>query len=286
MRRILRVAPIVAVAVLVLAGPHSASAWTTIDDYGKDRFSFPGSTTISNKWLPLRPGTQFVFEGTANRTRSGGAHKVVFTVTDVAKWIDGVRTLVVWDRDINEGQLVEEELAFFAQDREGTVWNMGEYPEELEDGEVVGAPSTWIPGVDEARPGIAMHARPQPNSPEYVQGFAPSVDFFDKAVVSKAGQRTCVPVACYEDVLVIDEWDPNQQPEDGHQFKFHAPGVGVVRIEARGGVEQETLVLTKLRRLDSAEMERARARALELDRRAYDLARKVYRHTAPAEPLG
>lgn len=286
MRRTLRVAPIVAVAVLVLAGPHSASAWTTIDDYGKDRFSFPGSTTISNQWLPLRPGTQLVFEGTANRGRAGGAHKVVFTVTDVAKWIDGVRTLVMWDRDINEGQLVEEELAFFAQDREGTVWNMGEYPEELEDGKVVGAPSTWITGVERARAGIAMQSNPQPNSPEYVQGFAPAVDFFDKAVVSKVGQRTCVPVACYRNVLVIDEWDPNQQPEDGHQFKFHAPGVGVVRIEARGGVEQETLVLTKLRRLDAAEMERARARALELDRRAYDLARKVYRHTAPAEPLG
>jgi hypothetical protein len=131
-----------------------------------------------------------------------------------------------------------------------------------------------------------MHAKPQLGSPAYVQGFAPAVDFFDKAVVSKVGQRTCVPVACYRNALVIDEWDPNQQPEDGHQFKFHAPGVGVVRIEARGGVEQETLVLTKLRRLGRAEMEQARARTLELDRRAYDLARHVYRHTAPAKPLG
>jgi hypothetical protein len=130
-----------------------------------------------------------------------------------------------------------------------------------------------------------MHAKPRLGSPAYVQGEAPSVDFFDKAVVSKTRQRTCVPVACYRNVLVIDEWDPNQQPEDGHQFKFHAPDVGVVRVEARGGDEQETLVLTKLRQLGQAEMERARARALELDRRAYDLARGVYRHTAPAKPL-
>jgi hypothetical protein len=286
MRRVLRTASVVAVAVSALAGLQPAAAWTTIDDFNKDHFSSAGSTTISNRWLPLRPGTQFVLEGTANRGSAGAAHNVIFTVTDVVKWINGVRTLVMWDRDVNDGQLVEEELAFFAQDKDGTVWAMGEYPEELERGKVTGAPGTWIAGVDGARAGIAMHAKPQLGSPAYVQGFAPAVDFFDKAVVSKVGQRTCVPVACYRNALVIDEWDPNQQPEDGHQFKFHAPGVGVVRIEARGGVEQETLVLTKLRRLGRAEMEQARARTLELDRRAYDLARHVYRHTAPAKPLG
>ena len=41
-------------------------------------------------------------------------------------------------------RLQEQELAFFAQDDQGNVWNFGEYPEEYDNGKFTGAPSTWI----------------------------------------------------------------------------------------------------------------------------------------------
>ena len=50
--------------------------------------------------------------------------------------------------------------------------------------------------------------------------------------MSAVNQRTCVPIGCFDGVLVIDEWDPNSQPEDGHQFNYHAPGVGPVKVGA------------------------------------------------------
>jgi hypothetical protein len=256
----------------------------THKDFDRKNFS-EGSTTIDNRFLPFVPGTQFVFDGTANRGAGQGSHRVIFTVTDVTKWVNGVRTLVIWDRDIQDGQLVEEELAFFAQDVSGNVWTMGEYPEERENGKLVGAPSTWLPGVAGAQAGVAMRVRPRPNTSSYFQGIAPAIQFLDKARVSKVNQKTCVPVDCYTGVLVVDEWNPLAQPQDGHQFKFHAPGVGVVRIEARGGVEEETLVLTKLRHLGPDEMEQARQQTLLLDRRAYRIAPDVWGHTAPAERL-
>jgi hypothetical protein len=53
-----------------------------------------------------------------------------------------------------------------------------------------------------------------------------------------------------------------------------------VKIEGRGGTEVETLVLTKRRTLSSEELKAATARALQLDRRAYRLARPVYAKTA------
>jgi len=262
-------------------------AWGSADevthkDFNRKRFS-EAATAIDNQWLPLVPGTQFVYDGTANRGSGQGAHRVIFTVTDVTKWIDGVRTLVIWDRDLQDGQLVEEELAFVAQDRSGNVWNLGEYPEEHEDGKFAGAPNTWLAGHEDAQAGVAMRAAPRVKTSSYFQGLAPKIDFQDKAVVSKEHQKTCVPVDCYKDVLVVDEWNPLEQPQDGHQFKFHAPGVGVVRIEARGGQEQETLVLTKLHRLGSEEMHQAQERALQLDRHAYDVAPGVYGDTARAE---
>ena len=42
--------------------------------------------------------------------------------------INGVNAVVVWDRDFQNGELVEEELAFMAQDDAGNVWSLGEYP--------------------------------------------------------------------------------------------------------------------------------------------------------------
>ena len=56
------------------------------------------------------------------------AHEVVFTVTELTKVINGVRTQVLWDRDFEEGALLEEELAFWAQDDFGNVWLLGSTP--------------------------------------------------------------------------------------------------------------------------------------------------------------
>ncbi len=250
-----------------------------------DRHRFRHPVAIDNRWLPLVPGTEFVLEGRLKVPEGDIPHRVVFIVTDLTKVIDGVRALVIWDRDFNYDQLQEEELAFEAQDDDGTVWNLGEYPEEYEDGEFLGAPSTWLSGRAGAVAGIAMQADPQVGTPHYLQGFAPEIDFQDNARVDRAHQKTCVPAGCFTDVLVIDEWNPLEQPQDGHQFKYHAPGVGIVRIDSRGGDVQEQLTLRQLRHLSPPEMAKARRRALELDRRAYDMARRVYRGTPPAEPL-
>jgi hypothetical protein len=252
---------------------HTATDQVTDKDFSAKRFS-ARSIDVDNPFLPLTPGTQFTLSGTT----TGGKHDVVFTVTDVTKWVNHVRTVVIWDRDFQDGELAEEELAFMAQDDQGNVWSLGEYPEEHEDGEV-SAPSTWLAGHNGATAGVLMQAHPRTKTPAYIQGRSPDIEFFDKAKVAKVNQSACVPVDCYKGVLVVDEWDPTAQPEDGHQFKYHAPGVGVVKIVGKGGVEQETLTLTKLRTLNDDQMDAARDRVFQLDKRAYKLAKDVYAQT-------
>jgi hypothetical protein len=107
--------------------------------------------------------------------------------------------------------LVEEEPAFWAQDDFGNVWLFGEYPEEHE-GTKVSAPSTWLAGNRQAIAGILMRANPKPNTSTYKQGDAPAAEFLDLAKVFVVNQHTCVPVSCFDGVLVVDEWDPNNQP--------------------------------------------------------------------------
>ena len=265
-----------------LTGVAAADGPDGLPVFSEAHFSHP--TTIDNPFLPLVPGNQLVFVGTANRGQGQGTHRVVFTVTDMVKEVDGIETVVVWDRDFQDGALAEAELSLWAQDDDGNVWNLGEYPEEWEDGKLAGAPSTWLTGRQHAIAGIQMLGHPVAGGPTYVQGRAPRIDFFDKAKVVKTDQRTCAPTGCYKGVVVTNEWAPLDQPEDGHQLKFSAPGVGVVRIEPLGGVEQETLVLTKDNTLSDAERAEARAKVVTLDTRAYTLAKQVWQGTPPAHP--
>jgi hypothetical protein len=251
-------------------GEESSEAATTATEKDFNRDNFSESTKIDNKWSPLVPGTQFIYEGRSNRGHGRRPHRVVFTVTDLTKEIDGVRSVVLWDQDINAGELLEGELALFAQDEDGNLWNMGEFPAEFdENGKFEGAPDTWVSGLDGARAGILMRGDPKTGTPSYHQGLAPKIGFQDVAKVSKTDQRNCVPTDCYEDVLVTDETNP-AEPDDGHQLKYYAPGVGNIRAAPGvGGKEKEVLLLVAVNRLSPEKLAQARSEALKLEQRAY-----------------
>ena len=242
------------------------------------------STTIDNQWLPMLPGTQLSFRGWTKEGKERITHQVVFTVTDLTKEILGVRNRVIWELDYTEGVLVEAELALFAQDLEGNIWHFGQYPEEYENGKFVDAPA-WIAGVAGARPGITMKAEPSLDAPGYSQGYAPPpINWIDRARTYKLDQRTCVPVDCYDGVLITEEFEVDKP--GAWQLKYYAPGVGNVRVGWRGRneKERETLVLIEARQLTLAQLEKAHAQLLELEAHAYEILEDVYGNTPPALP--
>ena len=248
-----------------------------------DPWEFPESPRVDNKWFPLKPGMQFTTDGTVTSPEGTSAHKVVHTITGLTKVIDGVNTVVMWDRDYSDGELAESELAFFAQSEDGDVWLFGEYPEEYENGKFVGAPSTFISGIATAQAGIAMQGRPRTGTPAYVQAYAPKVDFLDCGDVLKTNQHVCVPTGCYGDVLVIDEYNPLDPPAAaGHQRKYYSAGTGLVRVTAVGGDQQETMDLVKIRKLSDAQLRNVNEQALELDSRGYKVSKDVYAKTPRA----
>jgi hypothetical protein len=288
----------VAGIVVATAGPSAAYRATpnnrlvsraAAPNVGREVFDpnlFVAPTLVTNQWTPLVPGTKMVFEGQVVDAQGNALpHQVVFVVTDLTKEIDGVPSVVVWDRDFRGGELIEEELAFEAQDAAGNVWNMGEYPEEHENGQFVGAPSAWLSGQANAVAGLYMRADPQPGTESYVQGYAPEVEFLDEAQVAKLGDRVCPPVGCFDGVLVTDEWSP-LDPASGHQQKFYAKGVGNVQIAPVGGDARETLALTSVSQLTGPELDEARNAAVALDRRAYSVVPDIYGSTPRATGPG
>jgi hypothetical protein len=234
------------------------------------------------------PAIRTVLEGTVD----GLHHRVQLTVTDLTKKVNGVNVFVVWETDTSEGKLVESQLAFFAEDRAGNVWNLGEYPEEYEydaRGRLVdvSAPNTWIAGRQGAKAGIHMADRPILSPNPYVQHFARKLDFYDCArVVEKTKNRkVCVELGCYSSVLVTHETNL-AVAGDGPHRKYHAPGKGIVKIGAVDPANGEALELVARQRIRGAEWQAALKASLELDRRGYELGSDGgYGATSPAKRL-
>src|SRR6185369_9068134 len=175
------------------ATPTSATSEAMWEDFNTANFTNP--TKIDNQWLPLKPGTQTVYEGNTDENGKLVSHRLVFIVTGLTKVIADIPTVVVWDQDFADGQLEESELSFYAQDNDGNVWLMGEYPEVYKDGKLVENPA-WIHGFQDAHAGIIVMAKPQAGSASYSEGWGPAVNWSDRAQVDQMGQETCVPANC------------------------------------------------------------------------------------------
>lgn len=239
---------------------------------------FGDPTTIDNVWFPLTPGNRLVLDGFTVEDGETLDHRIEFIVTDLTKEIDGVETVVAWIEDHSDDELVEAELAFYAQDNDGNVWFFGEYPEEYEDGEFVDAPA-WIPGADGARAGIKMYAQPDPAIPPYYQGWGPGVEWSDYGRIEAVGLETCVELDCFETLMVAES---SLDEEDIFQLKHYAPGIGNVKVDFRGDDEtQEQLEVIEYGPISEAELDEYRTLALAMEARAYEISPDVYGTTQP-----
>jgi hypothetical protein len=282
MRRFIFVTIVFILTIFISACGSKPSPEATAEFKDFDPGNFDKSTEITNPWMPMHPGTLWTYEGTAvDEEGNSFARRIEFTVTDLTKEIAGVRTVVAWIVDYNNGEVIEKEIAFYAQDNDGNVWYFGEHPEEFKDGKFVDAP-TWIAGIEEAKAGIKMMAEPQVGTAKYFQGWGPAVEWSDYGNIQKMGQETCVPLDCYEDVLVIAE--SSLKEVGAAQFKYYVSGVGEIRVNWGGqDATQEALTLVEHTQLSPEVLAEIRAEALALEKHAYEVSPEVYGKTAPME---
>ncbi len=226
------------------------------------------SINIDNKYFPLVPGTRHEYDGSTFEDGKTLGHRVTFTVTNLTKVINGVNTVVIWESDFTEGDLEEDELTFFAQDKMGNVWHLGQYSELWDGGEYT-AGRTWFVGHPaDAKAGIMMKADPKTNAPDWSEGFAPAPYFWnDRARVRSMTEETTVPTGTYKGVLLTEEY--NEEETSAIQLKYYAPGVGVVRVGWDGTDEsKETLLMVRTEKLSPEKLDLASKGALELEKRA------------------
>ncbi len=191
---------------------------------------------VDNPWFPLRPGTTYVYRG----VKDGKPSRDVLRVTGRTKVIEGVKCAVVRDDLYLAGALAERTTDWYAQDRQGNVWYFGETTAELDRrGRVTSTEGSWQAGVDGARPGIVMPARPrvgQSFRQEYYKGHAE--DHF-RIVSLSASVKT--PYVSSSRALLTKEWTPLEP--GAIDRKYYVRGIGTVKEEAvRGAKEWAVLV--------------------------------------------
>jgi hypothetical protein len=195
-------------------------------------------TRIDNPYFPLTPGTTFIYEG---QTAQGFEHDE-FAVTHNTRVILGVTCIEVHDTVTLDGELSEDTLDWFAQDRDGNVWYFGENTHELEDGLITTIDGTFLSGVNGDKPGIVMKAHPAIGD-FYRQEF--SLDNAeDFAETLSLTETVTVPAGTFHNCLKSQETTPLET--DLLEHKFYAPGVGnVLTVDANTGDREE---LVRIRR--------------------------------------
>jgi hypothetical protein len=182
------------------------------------------TTVIDNRWLPLTPGGRWIYRETDPR---GGTQRVVVRVRGRTRTVaNGVEARVVSDVASEGGEPIEVTDDWYAQDRSGNVWYLGERTAEYRNGEVTSRAGSWEAGRDGAEAGIVMPADPRPGMryrQEYYRGEAED----SAAVVGRGDDRAGVPYGYFdEDVVMTRETTPLEPRIE--ELKLYAPGIGEV----------------------------------------------------------
>jgi hypothetical protein len=186
---------------------------------------------VDNPYWPLHPGTHFHFEGTRGTTAQTDDE----VVTDQTRRILGIPATVVSDVVSEHGRPVERTLDFYAQDKQGNVWYLGEDSFELSHGHFVKASDSWRSGVDGAKPGIIMPADPRPGD-RYRQEYYPPGEALDEARVLGYRGSVSVPYGTFKRALVTSEYSP-LEPQT--EQKEYVAGIGEIREHVVKGHHEE-----------------------------------------------
>lgn len=180
------------------------------------------TTKIDNPYWPMSPGSKWVYRETDTK---GTKEKAVVTVTHKTKTIaNGVTARVIRDVVSEKGRPVEITNDWYAQDKQGNIWYLGEAVRNYKHGKLVDRAGSFEAGVKGAQAGVAMPANPVPGlsyRQEYFQGVAE-----DKAAVITVGQEQVeVPFGYFnKNVLMTRDLVPTEPKVQ--ELKFYAPGVG------------------------------------------------------------
>ena len=198
----------------VLALPQQDTGWTT---------SFavePGDLgpTGRNPFFVLEPGYQLTLEDSKTR--------LVITVQNETRTVDGVETRLVEERETENDQPTEVSRNYFAiSKRTNSVFYFGEEVDEYKNGKISGHEGAWLSGVNGAKFGLMMPGLPLLHA-KYQQEIAPKIAM-DRAEIVSLTTTLKTPAGEFKDVLRTEESSPLEPLVK--EAKYYARGIGLIQ---------------------------------------------------------
>jgi hypothetical protein len=111
------------------------------------------SAQVDHPLVPLASVPVTIFEGIERGFFARSEVRVKSRVLERTVRVAEVPVAVVDVKEYKDGQLVEHTLDYYAQDKEGNVWYLGERVDDIADGKVVAHSGEWLAGRGDANPG-------------------------------------------------------------------------------------------------------------------------------------
>lgn len=239
-RRTIGVAGTLAVAVVVAVGASTpvVSSAKTLPTPKASKFGHK-SNLVTNPWFPLARGSVYVYDG----QKDGKTARDVMTVTRKVKEITGIRAAVVNDRLYLNGVLAERTTDWYAQDRRGTVWYLGEKTAELNPhGKVTSTEGSFLNGRDGAKGGIFMPANPRVGQSFQQESFKGEAE--DRFRILDLATGVTTPAVSSQNAMLTEETTPLEPKVVDH--KYYVQGIGTVSEQQVAGAPPGQAEATQL----------------------------------------
>jgi hypothetical protein len=183
------------------------------------------ASTGRNSYFILEPGYQVILEG----VEEGEKLQLVMSVLNETKIINGVETRVVEEKETEGGNLVEVSRNYFAicGPTNNAIY-FGEDVDMYEDGKLIDHEGAWLSGENGSKAGVIMPGKVEVGL-KYYQEIAPGIAE-DRAEIVSVNDTLETPAGKFNQVLKTEETNPLKPGEK--EFKFYAPGIGLIQDEA------------------------------------------------------
>jgi hypothetical protein len=204
-----------------LSTDQTSQGWMATFDLENCDFASSGE----NNYFVLEPGYQVILGG----QEDGEELQLVMTVLNGTKVVDGIETRVVEEKETEGGKLVEVSRNYFAMCKPtNNAIYLGEEVDMYKDGKIISHEGGWLAGENRSKAGMIMPGKVEVGL-KYYQEIAPGVAE-DRAEIISVNDTLNTPAGMFKQVLNTEETNPLKPGEK--EFKFYAPGIGLIQDEA------------------------------------------------------
>ncbi|HEU4444466.1 MAG TPA: hypothetical protein VFR94_07330 [Nitrososphaeraceae archaeon] len=200
---------------------QTSEGWMTSFDLENCGFASTGE----NSYFILKPGYQVILVG----QEDGEELQLVMTVLNETKVVNGIETRIVEERETEGGNLVEVSRNYFAVcTPSNNAIYFGEDVDMYDNGKVQNHEGSWLAGHNDAKAGLIMPGKVEVGM-KYYQEIAPGIAE-DRAEIVSVTDVLETPAGVFKQVLKTEETNPLKPDEK--EYKFYAPGIGLIQDEA------------------------------------------------------